>query len=150
MTILIFAGVQSCVSQQKQQALVHANQLLDAPQTAGAVSFGSYPVSLIRCISALVQLKLLRVACRAISERAMCRHRQADYHHSPCNNSRESAKFAKFFYTTLTPLVRVSSPELKAALAVLGATLRDAIMLEVGYWRKPMIVWFRCTCSGAS
>jgi hypothetical protein len=31
-------------------------------------------------------------------------------------------KFAKFFYTTLTPLVRLSSPELKAALAVLGAT----------------------------
>jgi hypothetical protein len=31
-------------------------------------------------------------------------------------------KFAKFMYTTLTPLARLSSPELKAALAVLGAT----------------------------
>jgi hypothetical protein len=31
-------------------------------------------------------------------------------------------KFAKFFYTTLTPLARLNSPELKAALAVLGAT----------------------------
>jgi hypothetical protein len=35
---------------------------------------------------------------------------------------RFEAKFAKFFYTTLTPLVRLSRPELKAALAVLGAT----------------------------
>jgi hypothetical protein len=31
-------------------------------------------------------------------------------------------KLAKFFFTTLTPLNRLASPELKAALAVLGAT----------------------------
>jgi hypothetical protein len=30
-------------------------------------------------------------------------------------------KLAHFFYTTLTPLSRIESPELKAALAVLGA-----------------------------
>jgi hypothetical protein len=31
-------------------------------------------------------------------------------------------KLAKLFFTTLTPLHRLASPELKAALAVLGAT----------------------------
>jgi hypothetical protein len=35
------------------------------------------------------------------------------------------SKLAHYFYTTLTPLVRLESPELKAALAVLGATPPD-------------------------
>jgi hypothetical protein len=35
------------------------------------------------------------------------------------------SKLVQLYYTTITPLVRLSSPELKAALAVLGATPPD-------------------------
>jgi hypothetical protein len=41
---------------------------------------------------------------------------------SPAQQRQFETKFAKYFFTTLTPLVRLNSPELKAALAVLGAT----------------------------
>jgi hypothetical protein len=55
------------------------------------------------------------------------------------------SKLAQFLYTTLTPLVRLSSPEPKAALAVLGATPPDrkraaGELLDVAYDRAVMKV----------